>query len=350
MADAHEIPIALAAIAAGVDAQGRPQYWLERRQSTADFAGLLAFPGGKVTAGETPLDALRRELAEELGIGFDSASLLIEVPWVYCAAPPAEPNRLRFWLYRVDAWRPLSHRPLEGREGQTVLPVVIDRAQARVIADQLPAANRGMVAALCLPPRIAISGACSAGASGFNRWLADLRHMARALVLQTSATAIIQLRPQRALSLTEWQAAVAVVQAEQLPAWVNTDFAMALACAADGVHLNRQRLFSVTRDEVRAWQNQNRWVSVSGHDANEIDRANQLGVDAVLISPVLPTPSHPEAAGIGWAAFSALVRQASMPAFALGGMSEAFITTAQAQGGQGIAAISGYWQAESPGD
>jgi 8-oxo-dGTP diphosphatase len=350
MTAVSEINVALAVIAAGHDAQGRPQYWLERRPSATDFAGLLAFPGGKVMAGETPLQALARELAEELGIRLQAATLLIEVPWVYPAVPPAESKHLRLWLYRVDAWVPVAAGAIQGREGQTVLPVVIDRVQARVVADQLPAANRGMVAALCLPPRIAISGACSAGASGFDRWLADLQHMARALAIQTSAAAIIQLRPQRALSLAEWQAAIAVVQAEQLPAWVNADFAMALACAADGVHLNRQRLFSVTRDEVGAWQSQNRWVSASGHDANEIDRANQLGVDAVLISPVLPTPSHPEAAGIGWAAFSALVRQASMPAFALGGMSEAHITIAKAQGGQGIAAISGYWQAENTAD
>src|SRR5262249_27191675 len=47
------------------------------------LAGFWEFPGGKSDPGEAPLDALRRELAEELGIRVESAEPLISVPWMY---------------------------------------------------------------------------------------------------------------------------------------------------------------------------------------------------------------------------------------------------------------------------
>ena len=58
--------IVLVAAAALVDVDNR--VLIARRPHGKAMAGLWEFPGGKVEPGETPEDALRRELAEELGI------------------------------------------------------------------------------------------------------------------------------------------------------------------------------------------------------------------------------------------------------------------------------------------
>jgi thiamine-phosphate pyrophosphorylase len=56
------------------------------------------------------------------------------------------------------------------------------------------------------------------------------------------------------------------------------------------------------------------------HDAAEIAQANHAQVDAMLLSPVFPTRSHPGGAALGQAGFHALAALANCPVIALGGM------------------------------
>lgn len=56
------------------------------------------------------------------------------------------------------------------------------------------------------------------------------------------------------------------------------------------------------------------------HDANEVARANRAGVDAMFLSPVFQTRSHPGRECLGIAQFHALAALATSPVIALGGM------------------------------
>ena len=68
-------PVLLVSACALLDADNR--VLLAQRPDGKAMAGLWEFPGGKVEAGETPEEALIRELQEELGVQ----------TWVSCLAP-----------------------------------------------------------------------------------------------------------------------------------------------------------------------------------------------------------------------------------------------------------------------
>lgn len=61
----------------------------------------------------------------------------------------------------------------------------------------------------------------------------------------------------------------------------------------------------------------------TAHDRAEIEAANTIGADAVMLSPVFATRSHPEAPALGPERFHAVAALARMPVIALGGMTSA---------------------------
>ncbi|WP_424136096.1 thiamine phosphate synthase [Roseomonas chloroacetimidivorans] len=62
-------------------------------------------------------------------------------------------------------------------------------------------------------------------------------------------------------------------------------------------------------------------LSVAAHGRAGLARARRLRADAVLLSPVFPTASHPGAPALGPLRWAALARRSSRPVIALGGLS-----------------------------
>jgi thiamine-phosphate pyrophosphorylase len=58
----------------------------------------------------------------------------------------------------------------------------------------------------------------------------------------------------------------------------------------------------------------------TAHTLREIGAANRAGADAVLLSPVFPTRSHPDGKTLGPTRFRLLARSSKAPVIALGGM------------------------------
>ena len=87
-----------------------------------------------------------------------------------------------------------------------------------------------------------------------------------------------------------------------------------------------------------------RWLSASCHDAEELQMAEKLGVDFAVLSPLLPTASHPQASPLGWERAQAMLNNCRMPVYLLGGLTGADLAAAHNAGAQGIAAIRGLWK------
>ena len=60
----------------------------------------------------------------------------------------------------------------------------------------------------------------------------------------------------------------------------------------------------------------------TAHNGEELTRAGEAGANAVFLSPVFPTRSHPQAATLGVHGFHVLAQKSSVPVIALGGMTK----------------------------
>jgi 8-oxo-dGTP diphosphatase len=85
--------------AALVDRDGR--LLVQQRPEGLSMAGLWEFPGGKLEPGETPEQALIRELGEELAIDVDHACL---APGCFASEPLGD-KHLLLLLYVCRKWR-----------------------------------------------------------------------------------------------------------------------------------------------------------------------------------------------------------------------------------------------------
>ncbi len=88
----------LVTAAALIDADGR--VLLQQRPEGKPMAGLWEFPGGKVEPGETPEEALIRELREELGIETHKSCL---APVTFASEPLGDRDLLLL-LYVCRKW------------------------------------------------------------------------------------------------------------------------------------------------------------------------------------------------------------------------------------------------------
>ena len=129
-----ERPVLLVAAVALVDADGR--VLIAQRPEGKAMAGLWEFPGGKVGPGETPEQALIRELAEELGIDVTEACL---APFTF-ASHRYHDFHLLMPLYVCRVWEG-SVRAMEGQALKWVRPM-------RLGDYPMPPADRPLVAML----------------------------------------------------------------------------------------------------------------------------------------------------------------------------------------------------------
>lgn len=285
------------------------------------MAGSWEFPGGKRDPGETPEDALSRELEEELGIRVIESRPLIRYIHDY------SDRRIDLDVWQVDKFE----GPPRSLEGQAIEWVAPDDLMAHGL---LPA-DRPVVKALTLPGTCLITGQFETVVE-FEQALGD--------ALQSSV-GMIQIRVPGAppgLIDSLLAKAVPLCRRQDVLLTVNGDPAELLPiidrCGADGMHLSSAIL---ARTDLRPNVG---LLGASCHTRDELAKAQALGADYAFLSPVKMTASHPEAKPLGWPGFNSMVSSVAMPVFALGGMQRDDVNAAWRAGAQGIAGITGFWK------
>ncbi|MDE2598769.1 MAG: Nudix family hydrolase [Rhodocyclaceae bacterium] len=304
-------------VAAAVIERPDGTFLLGRRPPNGIYAGWWEFPGGKVEAGETPHQALVRELQEELGIDVECA-----YPWIM-REHAYEHAHVRLHFFRVTDWRgelrDLQHDQLSWQLADDVF-----------VAPVLPA-NAPVFSGLRLPLQYGITHAWEIGVEA---QLEKLRHaLSRGLrLVQLRETALPPAERERFVNL-----AVEMCHAQGARVLVNGDIELARQSRADGVHFSAAQMMAL--DARPGFE----LVAASCHTAAELDKAAQLELDFVAIGAVQPTLSHPGRPALGWERFADLARDFPAPVFALGGLALRDMEMARRNGAHGIAAIRSIW-------
>jgi len=302
-------------VAAGVIKNQHGQILIALRDTSLHQGGLWEFPGGKLEPGETAEQALFRELKEELDITAHTAIPLITVRHSY-------PDRhVQLNVFLVENFSGLA----KGCQGQPLKWVKPNE----LLSFSFPAANRPIVTAARLPRCYGIldDAEPSLLIDNLHKLLANGIKLIQARLKNLPANAVDAFIRQAYL----------LCQQQQAVLLVNSAVADANKLNVDGMHLTSAHLMALTKHPTNL-----PWLAASCHTLEELRHAQNIGVDFVVLAPVLPTATHPDALTLGWERFTELVRQVNLPVYALGGMTAEDTTLACHAGGQGIAGIRAF--------
>jgi 8-oxo-dGTP diphosphatase len=302
-------------VAAAVIQRADGAFLLARRPAGKVYAGYWEFPGGKIEAGERPDRALARELREELGIETRTAYPWLTREYVY----PHAAVRLNF--FRVTAWGG-DPQPRESQD------IAWQRLDAPLATPMLPA-NAPVLAALSLPDEYAITDAERLGAACM------LEAVGRRLA---GGLRMLQVRDRNLPERDEFVRAVLdAARRRDARVLVSGGFP-----GADGAHFTATQLDALQERPAAGL------AAASCHDASELAKAMRLGLDFAVLGPVKPTASHPNARPLGWEGFASLVRGATIPVYAIGGLTRDDLPAIWSAGGHGVAMIGGAWSGVLP--
>ena len=306
------------AVAAVVNNKG--EVLVSQRKQGTHLGGYWEFPGGKLEPGESVADGLCRELKEELGIVPLSTRPLIRIRHHY-----AEKSVL-LDVWKVEAY---SGSPA-GIEGQRMEWRAVDSLDPGVF----PPADVPIINALLLPGRYLITGDFISAADFEQRLSAALRDGIELVQLRLTHDWVQANTQSYALEIMGLCTRLCKLNSVKLLFNVPDQLEI---LTSNGIHLNSQRLLKTKRRPAGDI------VSASCHGWRELEHAQSIGVDFAVLSPVQKTRSHPNAQPMGWDNFRQLVDDINIPVYALGGVTADDIEQAWRSGGQGVAAISAFW-------
>jgi 8-oxo-dGTP diphosphatase len=304
-------------VAVGVIKNTNGEILIAQRPLSVHQGGLWEFPGGKVETGESVIEALRRELQEELAIHVEHCEPLIKIRHDY----PDLSVLLDVWT--VDKFSGTAH----GKEGQAVRWVKISELSHY----DFPAANLPIVHAAQLPCFYAVLDDAEPSL---------LRENLQKILGKGIKLIQARLKNLPALAAENFiREALTLCEAQQAQLLINSAVknAEAFQHLPVGLHLTSHDLMHLTeRPTVKGW------LAASCHNLIELRHAEKIGVDFAVLAPVLNTPTHPDTPALGWETFADCVAQVNLPVYALGGVTCDDKNTVKALGGHGIAGIRAF--------
>ncbi|WP_288365000.1 thiamine phosphate synthase [uncultured Acinetobacter sp.] len=272
------------------------------RQASQHQGNKHEFPGGKVETHEQPVDACRREIFEEVGVGLSD--------WHCFDVIRHEYDDVVVVLHLFSAYVP-----------DTLLDLIqqpwswYHREELQQL--NFPAANHSILARLSWPNIIKISST-------------EIVPKKEELIYwrpeQTNSSEGVSLQ----FELDSHHYASYIVNIEH---YLQLDPEQQNKIGS--IHLKQSQLMQLSKGDLICGR---RYIAAC-HDLVSIQQAHKIGCDAILISPVQATQTHPDQAPLGWERFEHLAQRSHLPVFALGGMHHSMLDLAKKHGAYGIAGI-----------
>ena len=105
--------------------------------------------------------------------------------------------------------------------------------------------------------------------------------------------------------------------------------------AVAAIHLKQSQLMQLQKGDLKVGL---RYIAAC-HDIVSAQHAQQIGCEAILLSPVLPTATHTDATALGWEKFQQITELVDIPVFALGGLTQDDLAVAEQHHAYGIAGV-----------
>ncbi|MBJ9954004.1 MULTISPECIES: NUDIX domain-containing protein [unclassified Acinetobacter] len=270
------------------------------------------FPGGKIEAGETPVEACRREIFEEVGVGIQHWHAFDVIHHVY---------------EDVEVFLHLFHATVSEQYLADIQKPWTWYSRDQLLELNFPKANRPIIQRLFWHHYIKISDDLTALRDSKK----DTNHEKTVLPLFYYRTEFKPSVIQEIQQIDQDDLSRLIVN---IDIWVQLPESLQKAVAA--VHYKQQQVMDLQMGQLPLGM---RCIAAC-HDMVSLQRAHSLGFDAVILSPVLPTATHPDAHALGWEQFAQYAKSSDLPVFALGGLSPADLSIAKQHHAYGIAGIS----------
>lgn len=263
------------------------------------------FPGGKVESNESPVEACRREIYEEVGVGIKEWHVFDQITHEY---DDVIVQLHLFHAFVPDELLALIHQPWSW----------FTRDQLKNL--NFPKANDAILQRLSWPHFIKVSELLDSFSS--NR----LQYWRSKNLVKQNIRQILE-------HLSEVELDAVILNQDQ---WQELDYDLQKKIKT--IHLKQHQLMQLKQGDLVVSK---RYIAAC-HDLVALNHAHKLGFDAVFISPVQATPTHPEAIALGWDGFAQIAEHSHIPVFALGGLHPNDLEHAIKHGAYGVAGIRNF--------
>ena len=294
------------------------QVLLGQRPFPKSWEGWWEFPGGKIKKNETFVDALYREIYEEIGIKITKFKKWVTRQYSY------DNLDVTLQFFKVYKW----DGEITPKENQKLVWTNLKNPNVSPI---LPA-NLFIQNAFDLPSYYAITNLSESPKKLFLKQLQEKID---------NGLEMIQIR-EKDISFEELKKfskeVIKICKPQGVKVIINSYINLAHELKADGVHLTSKDLNSIKKIP------QNLIVSASCHTQKDIDIAEKIKIHFIVLSTVKKTLSHPDMKPMGWNKFRKIANKVNIPIYALGGLGIEDYQIALENGAIGIASQRLIWK------